>query len=45
VIILEIFSEQGKEMRWIKIHKESEVTTGRSRKHSGTNRYRQGLPQ
>jgi hypothetical protein len=23
----------------------SEVTKGRSRKHSGTNRYRQGLPQ
>jgi hypothetical protein len=23
----------------------SEVTTGRSRKHSGTNSYRQGLPQ
>jgi hypothetical protein len=22
-----------------------EVSTGRSRKHSGTNRYRQGLPQ
>jgi Mg2+ and Co2+ transporter CorA len=25
--------------------KSSEVTTGRSRKHSGSNRYRQGLPQ
>jgi hypothetical protein len=34
--------------KWIKdlnITPETEVTTGRSRKHSGTNRYRQKLPQ
>jgi hypothetical protein len=34
--------------KWIKdlnIRPETEGTKGRSRKHSGTNRYRQGLPQ
>jgi hypothetical protein len=34
--------------KWIKdlnIRPETEVSTGRSRKYSGTNRYRQGLPQ
>jgi hypothetical protein len=36
--------------KWIKdlkliSDKNSEVSTGRSRKHSGTNRYKQRLPQ